>query len=179
MNSETKVCQNCKKDFIIEPDDFVFYEKMKVPAPLCCPQCRQQKRILIRNFKTLYRRNSDKSGKSIISMYSIKVPFPVWSHDEWWQDDWDVHSYSKDIDFTKPFFPQLKSLWDVVPRYAVINTNSVNCIYSNGILNGKNCYFIFGSVDCEDCSYGHIVWNSKDCVDFSRHGAVKTDRRSR
>lgn len=27
MNSETKQCQNCKKDFTIEPDDFAFYEK--------------------------------------------------------------------------------------------------------------------------------------------------------
>lgn len=29
MNSETKNCQNCKSDFIIEPDDFSFYEKIK------------------------------------------------------------------------------------------------------------------------------------------------------
>ena len=31
--SETKVCQNCHNEFTIEPDDFTFYEKMKVPAP--------------------------------------------------------------------------------------------------------------------------------------------------
>jgi hypothetical protein len=30
---ETKICQNCKKNFIIEPDDFGFYEKIKVPPP--------------------------------------------------------------------------------------------------------------------------------------------------
>ena len=36
--SETKTCQNCKNDFIIEPDDFSFYEKMKVPAPTFCPE---------------------------------------------------------------------------------------------------------------------------------------------
>jgi hypothetical protein len=30
MDSETRICQNCKKDFTIEPDDFGFYEKMKV-----------------------------------------------------------------------------------------------------------------------------------------------------
>ncbi len=33
MESQTKNCQNCKKDFIIEPEDFNFYEKIKVPAP--------------------------------------------------------------------------------------------------------------------------------------------------
>ena len=25
MNSETRVCQNCKNQFVIEPDDFNFY----------------------------------------------------------------------------------------------------------------------------------------------------------
>ncbi|KKQ02734.1 MAG: hypothetical protein US18_C0013G0008 [Parcubacteria group bacterium GW2011_GWB1_36_5] len=29
MNSETKTCQNCKGEFIIEPDGFGFYEKIK------------------------------------------------------------------------------------------------------------------------------------------------------
>ena len=165
MQQETKTCQNCKKDFIIDPDDFTFYEKMNLPAPTWCPQCRQRDRILIRNFKTLYRRNSSKSGKSIISMYSSKVPFPVWSHDEWWSDDWDAKMYGGEVDFTKPFFPQIKALWDVVPRYAVINARSENCIYSNGVLDAKNCYFVFGCVDDEECAYGHIVWNCKDCVD--------------
>jgi hypothetical protein len=27
---ENKICQNCKGDFTIEPDDFGFYEKMNV-----------------------------------------------------------------------------------------------------------------------------------------------------
>ena len=33
MNQETKTCQNCKAQFIIEPDDFTFYEKINVPPP--------------------------------------------------------------------------------------------------------------------------------------------------
>jgi hypothetical protein len=165
MESQTKQCQNCKKNFVIELDDFAFYEKMKVPPPTWCPECRQQRRILIRNFRTLYKRNSDKSGKPTISMCSKKVPFPVWSHDEWWSDDWDAHDYGRDVDFSKPFFLQIKSLWDVVPRSAIIVTQSVSCDYSNAVLTGKNLYLVFGTVDCEDCMYGHIVWNSKDCVD--------------
>ena len=28
MNQQTKTCVNCKKDFIIEPEDFNFYEKI-------------------------------------------------------------------------------------------------------------------------------------------------------
>ena len=34
MKSETRNCQNCKKDFVIEPDDFSFYEKIKVPSEI-------------------------------------------------------------------------------------------------------------------------------------------------
>jgi len=37
--SENRICQNCKSDFIIELEDFSFYEKMKVPAPTFCPYC--------------------------------------------------------------------------------------------------------------------------------------------
>ena len=36
MNPETKNCQNCKKDFTIESEDFAFYEKIKVPPPTWC-----------------------------------------------------------------------------------------------------------------------------------------------
>jgi len=31
--SETRICQNCQQEFIVEPEDFLFYEKMKVPPP--------------------------------------------------------------------------------------------------------------------------------------------------
>ncbi|KKT07962.1 MAG: hypothetical protein UV85_C0003G0087 [Candidatus Nomurabacteria bacterium GW2011_GWB1_43_19] len=34
MKQEIKTCQNCKKDFMIEPEDFNFYEKIKVPPPV-------------------------------------------------------------------------------------------------------------------------------------------------
>ena len=34
MQSEIKNCQNCQKDFTIEPEDFNFYEKIKVPRRL-------------------------------------------------------------------------------------------------------------------------------------------------
>ncbi|KKU51453.1 MAG: hypothetical protein UX74_C0027G0022, partial [Parcubacteria group bacterium GW2011_GWA2_47_10b] len=32
MSPETKTCQNCKNSFTVEPEDFGFYEKIKVPA---------------------------------------------------------------------------------------------------------------------------------------------------
>lgn len=165
MNSETKQCQNCKNNFSIEPDDFSFYTKMGVPAPTFCPQCRQEHRSLFRNFKTFHKRKSDKSGKSLISMYSEKVEFPVWSHEEWWEDDWDAKDYGRDFDFSRPFFEQLLELWNDVPHYSLQNVFCSNCEYSNMAWGSKNCYLIFGCIDDEDCNYGHILWNCKDCAD--------------
>jgi hypothetical protein len=46
---EKKICQNCKKEFAIEPEDFLFYEKIKVPAPTFCPLCRAERRLTFRN----------------------------------------------------------------------------------------------------------------------------------
>src|SRR3989344_7137822 len=115
MQEETKNCQNCKKDFVIEPDDFGFYEKMGVPAPEICPQCRQQTRMLFRNFKTLYKRPCSKSGEMIISMYNPEVLFPVFNNDTWWGDTWDPIDYGRQINLSGSFFEQLKSLLGSVP----------------------------------------------------------------
>lgn len=147
------------------PDDVGFYEKIGVPAPEYCPECRQERRILFRNFKTLYKVDSAKSGKSIVSMYGPESPFPIYDHEEWWADDWDAKTYGRDYDFSRPFFEQLQELWDAVPHYAIMNTQSLNCHYSNFTRGSKNCYCVFGCVDDEDCDYGHIVWNSRDSVD--------------
>jgi len=163
--NETKNCQNCKNDFTIEPDDFSFYDKIKVPAPEICPQCRQQQRMQFRNFKTLYKRLSSKSGKSIVSMYSPDVAFPVYESNEWWSDDWEAMDYGMDVDFSRPFLEQVDELFKIAPHPAMLNIKSVNCEYSNMTLNAKNCYLVFGCVDDEDCDYGHIVWECRESID--------------
>jgi hypothetical protein len=138
---------------------------MEVPVPENCSTCRQQQRMLFRNFKTLYKRPSDKSGKMIVSMYNPEVPFPVWSIEEWWADDWGAESYAINLDLTKPFLRQLYELKTKVPHYSIMNTRSINCEYSNMVLDSKNCYLIMGCVEDENCDYGHIVWYSKDSTD--------------
>lgn len=165
MESQTKTCQNCKAQFVIDDDETAFYTKMDIPVPELCPDCRQQRRILFRNFKTLYKSVSAKSGKSMISMYPPETRFPVWSSSEWWADDWDPKGFGRDYDFNKPFFQQLADLWRIVPRYGIMNTKSTNCEYSNLTFKSNDCYMVFGCVNDERCDYGHIVWNSDDCVD--------------
>ena len=70
MKSETKTCQNCKKDFTIEPDDFGFYEKIKFRRRLFVPECRMQRRFAWKNNISLYNRKCDLCKKGVITIYS-------------------------------------------------------------------------------------------------------------
>ena len=63
MQQEVRQCQNCKEDFLIESEDFEFYENMQVPAPTFCPQCRLERRMIAYNAKSLYKRKCDKCNK--------------------------------------------------------------------------------------------------------------------
>ena len=140
MKSETKNCQNCKTDFIIEPDDFSFYEKIKVPPPTFCPDCRLQRRMSWRNDRSLYSRNCSMCEKGIISMYSPDAVFPVYCKDCWNSDSWDATSYARDYDFSKNFFEQLKDLFDAIPHRAIWQRNAENSPYSNMVAESKNVY---------------------------------------
>ncbi len=116
---QTKNCQNCKKDFTVESDDFAFYEKMKVPAPTFCPECRAQRRFVWRNERTLYKRKCDLCAKNIIGLYPEKTPFPVYCYECWYGDGWDPLSFGIDYTASVPFFTQLKTLMQKVPRLAI------------------------------------------------------------
>jgi len=160
-----KTCAVSDRTFEITDEDAKFYEKMGVPLPTLCPAERQRRRISFRNFRSLYSRKCDGTGKSIVTMYRKDQPFPVYDNDYWWGDKWNALDWGQDFDFTKPFFPQFAQLDKKVPRIATLNIKSENCHYSNFAWMAKNCYLIFGCVRDEDCLYGHIVWDSKDCID--------------
>jgi len=137
---EKRICQNCKNDFIIEPEDFLFYEKIKVPPPTFCPQCRQQRRMTWRNERSLYKRTCDLCQKNIISMYRKDATFPVYCTKCWYSDKWDATSYSLEYDFSKPFFAQFKELSLIVPRMGIFQRNVINSDYSNMVGESKNVY---------------------------------------
>src|SRR3989344_2610300 len=118
MNSETRQCQNCKNQFTIEPEDFNFYEKIKVPAPTFCPECRLKRRLAWRNERAIYKRKCDSTGKEIFSMFHPDAPVKVYEHDYWWSDSWDAIDYGREYDFSKPFFEQFKNLLSQVPLYS-------------------------------------------------------------
>ena len=153
MDSENKQCQNCKKDFTIELDDFAFYDKMSVPAPTFCPECRMVRRMLWRNEAVWHRHKCSATGKSIISMFSPEDPYIVYEQAYWRSDAWDPLSYGRDYDFQKPFFEQFRELFIDIPQPNLIQKNVVNSDYSNYGVNLKNCYFVGGSDVSEDSAY--------------------------
>ena len=89
MERETRQCQNCKKDFTIELDDFYFYEKMKISASNWCSDCRAMRRLAWRNERSLYHRECAKCDARLISIYSKEKPFPVYCNECWYGDSWD------------------------------------------------------------------------------------------
>ncbi len=170
MNSktETKICVNCQKNFTIEGEDFNFYEKIKVPPPTWCPECRQQRRYAWRNERTLYRRNCDLCGKSTVTIYSQNKPHKVYCNECWWGDNWDPSSHGMDFDFSRPFFEQFHELQLKVPRMALLNKRSVNSEYTNHSGDNKNVYLSFCVFSGEDIMYSTwTMGNSRDCVDCS------------
>ncbi|MFA6000275.1 MAG: hypothetical protein WC783_04875 [Candidatus Paceibacterota bacterium] len=162
---EIKNCQNCKKDFTIEVEDFNFYEKIKVSPPRWCPECRQLRRSAWRNERVLYRRNCDLCEKSTVTIYSPNKPHKVYCNECWWGDGWDGASYGRDFDFSRPFFEQYRELQLEVPRMALLNKRSINSEYTNHALDNKNVFLAFSVTDSENVFYGTWVLKSRDCMD--------------
>ncbi len=167
MNQEKRTCQNCKQSFVIEPDDFGFYERMRVPAPTFCPACRTQRRMAFRNDGFLYKRKSDFSGESIFSMYSEKSPIKVYELEAWYSDKWDPISYGRDVDFSRPFFEQIREMFQEVPWRARGIIKPVGSEYSNNFTGFKNCYLCFNGSESEECGYSNGLDYSKNSFDNS------------
>ena len=165
MQSETKNCQNCKKDFIIDPEDFKFYEKIKVPPPTFCPECRLVRRLAWRNERSLFYAECDFCKKKIFSAYPAERSFPVFCHDCWFSDVWDPLSYGKNYNFSKPFFVQYKELFDTVPRLNLFQINSKNSQYANIIRDCKNVYLSYSVVDSEEVYFSKNIDRSRQIYD--------------
>ena len=168
MNSEIKSCQNCKKDFIIESDDFAFYKKIGVPTPTWCPDCRFTRRLTFINHRSLYKRNCENCNASIISMYSTDVQIPVWCTKCHISDVWDARDYAKNYDFSKSFFEQFQDLKYNVPHRALDQNerNSTGCEYSNYCFTCKDAYLSFSLAGSENVKYSaHIFKGNKNVID--------------
>ncbi|MCX6721784.1 MAG: hypothetical protein NTY04_01135 [Candidatus Staskawiczbacteria bacterium] len=166
MNQETKKCQNCKKDFVIETDDFTFYEKTKVPTPTWCKECRLWRRLSYSNERHLYQNVCGLCGQKIISMYPQETVFPVYCFDCYRGDNWDPLSYGKDYDFSKTFFEQFRELKNKVPRAErVVQGDLMGNNYCNRASYNKNSYLLVRANYNENSFYSYNLWDCKDSSD--------------
>ena len=171
MNNQTQIkfCQNCKKDFSVESEDFSFYQKMGVPAPTWCPDCRLQRRLSFRNERALYKRVCELCGIDTISRFNPDREVHNYCGECWWGDKWDAGSYAMDYDFSKPFFTQFKELLGKVPQQnlIVMYKTLTNSNFTNMNHYLKNCYYIFNSDYNERCMYGEEMEHCTDCIDVT------------
>ncbi len=164
MTQETKQCQNCHHEFQIEQEDFAFYEKMSVPAPTFCPECRHQRRLTYRNERSLYKRKCDLCQKDIISMYPENLN--VYCSSCFFSDKWDALDYGQDYNFKEVFFKQWHNLLYKIPLIELnkIRAN-VNSNFVNYAADNNNCYLSYSIVGCENVLYSYGVDKNKDCLD--------------
>ncbi|MDD5721016.1 MAG: hypothetical protein PHT16_01030 [Candidatus Pacebacteria bacterium] len=169
MNQETKSCQNCQKDFTIEPEDFNFYGKIKVPSPSWCPECRIVRRFAIHNTWSLFWRNCEKCGIKTLSTFEPETKITTYCQPCWWGDSWDGTEYAMDYDPSRPFLEQLKELSNKTP-YAALETAYLtlkNSDYSNDIAWSKDCYLVFWADYCDTVFYSSLLNGLKysaDCI---------------
>ncbi len=168
MDTEKRICQNCKQEFVIEPDDFSFYEKIRVPPPTWCPECRMKRRMVFRNERKLFHTKDGITGNSILALYPPESGYIIYDDTYWWDTSkWDPISYGVDFDENRPFLLQLFELNKRVPKYRRAAINMVNSEYSANAADLKNCYLLFNSNYSEDCAYGNGIDYSRNCYDNS------------
>ena len=166
MKNEIKICQNCKCEFIIDSEDFNFYEKIKVPPPTFCPECRLIRRFASTNERVLYKRKCDFSGEDIFSMYPENTKFPVYKTEEWYSDKWDPYQHGMEYDFSRSFFEQFLELSNKVPKMALVKQGfSVDSEYTHRVHDMRNCYMVFRVSKGVDSLYTYTGDNMLNCVD--------------
>ena len=164
---ENRTCQSCKKGFVVEPEDFLFYEKINVPPPTFCPECRTIRRLTWRNEMSLYKRKCDAPGheEMIVSIYRQDEKVVVYDHGYWWSDEWDPLSFGREYDFSKPFFEQWKNFRDVFPLQALSNSNASNSDYCNVAEDSRDSYMSSASWRIERTFYSNRISVVKDISD--------------
>ena len=153
MKSEIKQCANCKNDFVIEPRDLSFYERIKVPPPSWCPDCRCMRRMVHRNERSLHRRTCDITGKNIISIYRGDCPFTICDKDYVFSDQYNPSLYGVKYNQKAKFFEQFYEFAKKVPLASLYVRNSINCEYNQDMGQWANCYLCFRTHDSQNMLY--------------------------
>lgn len=150
-------CTDCQTRFTQDPKDLM-------PAQRCS-DCRIRLLLSYRNERTLYSRTCDLCKKPFISTYPNDTKHTVYCSPCWWGDAWDAQEFGKPYDESRPFFDQLKELYDTVPHLGMNVTDCVNSDFTNYSDKNKDCYLIISASGNENAYYSEQVLSSKDIAE--------------
>ncbi len=168
MQPQTKNCQNCKHDFQITTEDFSFYEKMQVPAPTLCPDCRRRRRYAHQNMIKLYKRRCGVLGHSedIVTTVSPSTVLTVYDYSYYHSDAWNPMDYHLDVTPGVSFFSQFAKLSSRIPHPSLRRgPESVNAEFSFNGGKSKSLYYCSSIWDSEDVMYSFQGYKMVDCMD--------------
>ncbi|MFA7192339.1 MAG: hypothetical protein WC089_03520 [Candidatus Paceibacterota bacterium] len=166
MNPKNKICLNCKNDFTIDSDDFLFYEMLKVPEPTWCPECRMVRRLSFRNERNLFRRKDAHTDLDSFSGFPPEANLNTYENTYWHGDAWDPIDYGVDYDKSLPFFSQFRDLFSRVPLPAKSSAGfMIDSDYCNEAGRLRNAYLCFDSDFVENSAYLVKATNIKDSFD--------------
>jgi hypothetical protein len=171
MQNESKKCNKCGNHFSLDIDDLNFYEKMKVPTPNVCPDCRFMMRAMFRNETTLYSsQKCELCGKALITMYNPKLPYKLHCYNCFYSEKWNPKDYAMDYNFERPFMEQLKDLLINVPKISTYMSKgdgeNINSDYVNMASGCKNCYLVFNTSPAEELMYSRGIKHGRESSDL-------------
>ena len=123
------------------------------------------RRMSFRDMTHLHPRTCAATGKKVYVSMPPEAPMPVYDFKYWISDAWDALEYGREYDFSRPFFDQIKELYNAVPWSMLWSFNSINSDYSSAAW-AKNCYLCFDSGFLEDSAYSVSLQRSKQCLDM-------------
>ncbi|MFH0818981.1 MAG: hypothetical protein V1898_03235 [Patescibacteria group bacterium] len=160
-------CKNCQKPFEITSEDKAFYQKINVPKPSHCPDCRRQRRMAWVNPWNLFIRQCDFTNQEIISFFPPESQYKVYSLPIYWSDKWSAMDYGRGLDFSRSFFDQWHELRKDVPMATLESnyTTNINSDYTNMCGSQNNCYMCFHVDHDENCWYSYLIDYCRNCMD--------------
>src|SRR3989339_1220222 len=167
MNSENKKCEKCNQGFVIQEDDIAFYEKMDLPLPTLCPECRFKYLLAFWMFGRFRITTSALSNERIITEIPESAPFPIYERSEFVSDAWDSLFYGRDYNESRSFIEQLVELQSKVPHPHQVGTKNINCDWANDAWESKDAYLTRSGLHMDTVFYGYRLLNCKNSVDLT------------
>jgi hypothetical protein len=164
MNEVKRICEHCKKEFIITDIELSLSEKIGLELSTLCSDCLLKQQLSFWLFGKFRKTKSDLSGESMITVLP-ESRYPLYSLKEWHSDKWEALDYGVDYNPSELFFFQLQKLQEKVPHPHQNGVNNTNCDYCDDVWNSRDCYLSRSMEYCEDILYSYRNLKVKNSIE--------------